>query len=127
VSCVCLSSDGRLALSASHDRTVQVWILDWDLEARRRSEWDEGARPYLEVFLSAQTFWAAELPDNIWFSEEELSPALTRCGRPRWTESDFERLLFTLGCAGFGWLRPEGVRRELEKMAASWQGPPPLA
>lgn len=23
-----------------------------------------------------------------------------------------------LGCAGYGWLRPEGVRRELEKMAA---------
>jgi hypothetical protein len=30
----------------------------------------------------------------------------------------------TLGCVGFGWLRPAGVRRELEKMTASWQGPP---
>ena len=36
------------------------------------------------------------------------------------------QLLFTLGCAGYGWLRPEGVRRELDKMAASWQGPPTL-
>ena len=26
--------------------------------------------------------------------------------------------------AGFGWLRPEGVRRELEKMAARWREPP---
>jgi WD40 repeat protein/serine/threonine protein kinase len=124
---VCLSCDGRLALSGSHDRSIQVWILDWDLEAKRRSDWDEGARPYLEMFLSAHTPWGAELPVKREPSEQELQLALTRRGKPRWTERDFERLLFTLGCAGYGWLRPEGVRRELEKMAASWQGPPPLA
>ena len=27
---------------------------------------------------------------------------------------------------GYGWLRPEGVRRELEKMTAEWQGPPKM-
>src|SRR5205814_503438 len=43
-----------------------------------------------------------------------------------WTKDDFRRLLDRLGCAGYGWLRPEGVRRELEKMAADWRGPPPL-
>jgi WD40 repeat protein len=127
VASVCLSCDGRLALSGSHDRTIQVWILDWELEARRQSDWDEGARPYLELFLSAQTPWAAELPVAREPSEQELQLALTRRGKPRWTDSDFDRLLFTLGCAGYGWLRPEGVRRELEKMAASWQGPPVLA
>ena len=30
-----------------------------------------------------------------------------------------------LGCAGYGWLRPEGVRRKLEEMAAEWTGPLP--
>jgi hypothetical protein len=31
-----------------------------------------------------------------------------------------------LGCTGYGWLRPDGVRRELEKMAAAWHEPPTL-
>ena len=51
---------------------------------------------------------------------------LTRRGRPALTEDDFRELLVTLDCHGFGWLRPEGVRRELEKMAAAWPSPPPL-
>ena len=43
-------------------------------------------------------------------------------GRPllleRW-QRDFVRTLF-------GWLRPDGVRRALERMNALWQGLPPL-
>ncbi len=44
------------------------------------------------------------------------------------TEDDFKQLLYTLGCAGYGWLRPEGVRRELEtlRVARGWQGTPRL-
>jgi len=56
----------------------------------------------------------------------EIRRGLTRRGTPSWTEEDFELLLFTLGCAGFGWLRPEGVRRKLEQLTRKWQGPPPL-
>jgi hypothetical protein len=44
-----------------------------------------------------------------------------------WTEEDFHCLLDRLGYAGYGWLRPEGVRRKLEKVAANWQSPPPMA
>jgi hypothetical protein len=58
-------------------------------------------------------------------SEQQIQQALTRRGKPRWTEEHFAQLLATLGHAGFGWLHPEGVRRKLEKMAAAWQGPPP--
>jgi len=42
---------------------------------------------------------------------------LTRLSKPTWTEEDFKGLLHTLGCAGYGWLRQEGVRRKLEEMA----------
>ncbi len=49
---------------------------------------------------------------------------LYRGGRPRWSEDDFKGLLHSLGCAGYGWLQPEGVRRELERMTASWREPP---
>ena len=70
--------------------------------------------------------FAGSLPQDREPTEEEVTLALTRRGRPRWGEADFQRLLDTLGCAGYGWLRAEGVRRELEKMAAEWEGPPPL-
>jgi hypothetical protein len=30
-------------------------------------------------------------------------------------EDDFQGLLYTLGSALYGWLRPENVRRELER------------
>jgi hypothetical protein len=53
--------------------------------------------------------------------------AIVQEALPVWSEADFRDLLSILGCAGYGWLRPEGVRRELQKMAATWQGPPPLA
>jgi hypothetical protein len=49
---------------------------------------------------------------------------LTRRGKPVWTEEDFEELLFGLGCAGYGWLRPDGVRRQLQQMARGWKGRP---
>jgi hypothetical protein len=49
-------------------------------------------------------------------SEEEVTLALTRRGTPTWTEEDFQQLLVTLGCAGYGWLIPVGVRQQLEAM-----------
>jgi WD40 repeat protein len=118
VASVRLSADGRLALSGSWDETLKVWLLDWDLEDNRPTDWDERARPYLEVFLSAHQPYANELPAGRTPTDEELVLALTRKGRPIWTEDDFNQFLYTLGCAGYGWLRPEGVRRELEKMSA---------
>jgi len=92
--------------------------LDWELEARDAADWDEGARPHLETFLTLHTPYASDDPTT--------PEGLTRRGRPAWTEEDFQDLIRDLQHAGYGWLRPEGVKRELEKMAANWEGPPPL-
>jgi len=88
-------------------------------------DWDERARPYLEVFLTQQTPYAADLPQARHPREKEIQLALSQWGKPEITREDFQRLLDTLGCAGNGWLRPERAQRELEKMAANWQGPAP--
>jgi hypothetical protein len=45
---------------------------------------------------------------------------------PTWSDADFQHLLHILGCSGLGWLRPEGVRKKLNEMAATWQGPPSM-
>jgi WD40 repeat protein len=126
VSSVFLCPDGRYALSGSWDNTLKLWALDWELEDRECADWDEGATPYLDVFLSQQTPYATFLRVNRPATEEEITLRLTRHGRPRWDKADFQQLLHTLGCSGYGWLRPEGVRKKLEEMAATWEGPPPL-
>jgi len=54
-------------------------------------------------------------------TEAEITIALTRRGIPTWTEEDFQKLLYTLGCAGYGWLRPEGVRQQLGMMKKNRQ------
>jgi hypothetical protein len=97
----CLSADGRYALSGGSDKKLHLWQLDWELEEREPADWDEGARPFLEVFLTAHT----------------SSGGLFRGSKTEWTEQDFQSLLYTLGCAGYGWLRTEGVRQKLADMA----------
>jgi WD40 repeat protein len=121
VKSVCLSADGRFALSGSNDKTLKLWFLDWELEENQPADWSEEARPYLSLFLSAHTPYAGQLPEGREPTDEEITRALTRQGRPRWSEDDFKGLLYTLGCAGYGWLRPDGVGRELERMAAAWR------
>ena len=93
----------RFVLSASEDATVRLWELDWDYDFPDPADWDEGARPYLDIFLTLHTPYG---PDG-----------LTRRGKPQWSEGDFQNLLKDLGYRGYGWLRPEGVRKKLEELA----------
>jgi len=120
VTSVTFSADGRYALSGSADRTLKLWVLDWELADAALTDWDEGARPYLEMFLSRHTPYAiaperVRSPLSRLFksapAEDEISRTLTRQGPPVWTESDFQALLHTLGQAGYGWLRAPGIRR----------------
>jgi WD40 repeat protein len=117
---ISVSADWRHLLVASEDG-LSRWFLDWDLEENHPADWEEGARPYLALFLRAHQPYAAELSQDSEPTDEEVTMSLTRRGRPVWTEQDFEGLLYTLGCAGYGWLRTKGVRRELERMAAEWK------
>jgi WD40 repeat protein/serine/threonine protein kinase len=116
IASVCLSADSRLALSGGNDGSLILLNLDWELEDQLPANWDEGARPYLESFLVLHTPYAGTLPADREPSEAEITLAMTRQGTPTWTEEDFQNLLYTLGCAGYGWLRPEGVRQQLEAM-----------
>ena len=126
VTSVSFSADGRWALSGSSDKTLRLWELDWEYEFPGWAEWDDEVRPYLDNFLSLHTPCVSDLPVTQVPSEEQVTLALSRQGKPTWTEDEFTGLLQTLGSAGYGWLRPEGVRKKLEELAAGWQGPPPF-
>jgi hypothetical protein len=106
-----ISGDGRLAVwhdlffiraELRHRGSFVVCELDYELEGRDGADWDEGARPYLDAFLSIHKRVAG--------------------GAPSWSELDFEKLNRRLGRDGYGWLRPPTVRRELDRMAKEWRG-----
>jgi WD40 repeat protein len=112
VTSVCFSSDSNLIVSGSRDKSIKVWHLDWDYDFQEPAAWDEQARPYLADFLTLHCSAGDE--------------GVSRSGKPVWSGEDFEKFLLDLQYRGYGWLRPDGVRRELEKMTVEWKGPPPM-
>jgi WD40 repeat protein len=110
VTSVAMSLDGRWALSGSEDNALRLWELVWDYDFPAPADWDEGARPYLEIFLTLHTPYARP-------------GTLERKGQPAWTEEDFQDLLTELSFRGYGWLRPQGIRQKLTNMSLDWTGP----
>lgn len=82
-----------------HRRIVRVRFLDWDLVAAADADFDETARPLLEDFLSAHD-----------------PPGAGSADAGEWPQADFDQLMSTLGFAGLGWLRRDGVRRQILQM-----------
>ena len=75
--------------SAEESEAIHILNLDYDLHFPGWHDWDEGARPYLDIFLTFHS---------------------------NWTDDDFNNILIPdLRNRGYGWLRPEGVRAELKK------------
>ncbi len=111
-----LSPDGRYVFSGSDDQSCKLWLLDWELADQPSRHWDEGASPYLEVFLRLHTPSVGILPASRQPSAEEITLALTCKGTPTWTEINFSYLIQTLKAAGYGWLQPNGVRQQLHQM-----------
>jgi WD40 repeat protein/serine/threonine protein kinase len=103
---ISLTPDARWLLSGGADETFGLWELDWDYTVPPPADWDEGVQPYLEIFLRQRHL---------------RSPG----GPPYWDMADFALLLAELQRRGYGWLRPDGVRRVLEDMTAMWPAAPP--
>ena len=95
---VCASPDARYAVTAGQDG-VRVWELDWEFSFPEPADWHEGARPHLEAFLSRRSL--------------TLPPGQS----PSWSDADIDGLLTDLSRKGFGWVKPEAVRRELRSLS----------
>ncbi|MBN2559617.1 MAG: protein kinase [Phycisphaerae bacterium] len=98
----------RVFSMSGHDHCeMHSWELDRDHNFPGWSDWDAGASPHLESFVTLHCPYGED--------------GFTRVGKPQWTDGDFEQLIRQLQQAGYGWLGPEGVKKKLEEMAASWQ------
>jgi len=94
-----LFPEGRFAVSGSEDNTIRLWEFDWNYKFPEPADRDDGALPYLENFLHH---------------------------RKTWNHEEFQELIRTLSCAGYGWLRQEGVKKELEKISSAFKRECPL-
>jgi WD40 repeat protein len=83
------SKDGQSILIASQ-KEIRIYNIDYELFFPGWQDWDDGARPYLDIFITLH---------------------------PDWTDEDFNNILIPdLQNRGFGWLRPEGVKAKLIKI-----------
>lgn len=131
VTSVDMTPDARYLVSSSYEGT-KVWELIWRLEPRDVVEWDEAARPCLEILLNANAAWDGKLSTPVDMTEEEIKNSLRRQG-PSWgawhapsEKNDWHRVWHlgwdieeTLGHAGYGWLSEAGS--EGSKFMEQWQ------
>jgi hypothetical protein len=100
VAAVAMGGDGSSALSAGADGSLRLWFIDWQPEEVPESGgWDDRVRPFLEVFLRRR------------------EDARGGGGLPTWSAQDLAALVGDLARRGFGWLAPERIERELERLA----------
>ncbi|MBF0553271.1 MAG: serine/threonine protein kinase [Nitrospirae bacterium] len=102
---IAISPDCRYIVTGGDDAVAGVWYADWQVTVKKLTEWDEGARPFVEIFLSLAT--AGRYP---------------QVKKPQWTEEDFSGLLRELSLRGYGWLSADGIKNKLNEMAANWKG-----
>lgn len=96
VAALCFSADGSLVFAGGPDG-VHCWELDWEFTFPEATDWDEGARPFVEAFLA-----------------REKTPAGPEQARA---------MLDELGRRGFGWLGAKGVAEMLDAVHhGGWTG-----
>lgn len=83
------SQDGQYVMAGSEAHTIRLWKFDYEYEFPGWADWDEGARPFLGIFLAQH---------------------------PNYNDAEFDNFISDLQNRGYGWLRPEGVKAKLEEM-----------
>ncbi|MBF0518657.1 MAG: protein kinase [Nitrospirae bacterium] len=110
-----ISKDWRFVIAKNEkdESKINVFFIDWELIYKKPIDWDEGALPYIELFINQHTPYASNIPLDREPTNSEIKLALTRRGKVSWTEEDFLKLNDEIAYAGYGWLKTKGVRLKL--------------
>ncbi|KJR43702.1 serine/threonine protein kinase [Candidatus Magnetoovum chiemensis] len=103
----CFNDSCLYVISGGMDKNINIWYLEWELEGKDKLNWDEGARPYLVNFIVRHIISSkgkSKQPEQI-----------------IWDEEDFEELVNELKIRGYGWLKPNGIRKKLKEIAQNWK------
>ncbi len=102
---VSFSPDGCYAVSGGADNLIKIWTLDWSLDSPPLTGWEESADVWLKAFLrTREGFIPLAGPEQ---KSEPVS----------WADGDLKQLLYTLACAGYGWLAPADVSARLQALS----------
>ena len=118
IDAIAVTPDSRMAITGDQRGKLQYWVLDWELLETAPAPWHDAAEPILDAFLTLRTPYAGDLPSEYSPTQDELLAALQRKGRPEYNDGDVDELMYTLGCAGLGYLTRAGVEEHLQSMAA---------
>ncbi|MDH5638355.1 MAG: hypothetical protein OEZ04_07685, partial [Nitrospinota bacterium] len=121
INSVALTLDGKYAITCGDDKWIKVWTLDWELDEKQTTHWDEAARPWAVEFMAQRTPRLGELPEGRDPFEKEISSALTSRGKVS-MKSGVEDYYTMLGYAGFGWLDRDGAESRLWEVSKTWEG-----
>jgi len=94
ISTVTVTPDNQYVLSGSTDKTLILWRLIWVLDFPKEVDWDYRVQPFLENFLA--------------------------CHQSEWTPDNWQSLITDLQRHGFGWIRSNGIKNKLMKMAQKY-------
>jgi tetratricopeptide (TPR) repeat protein len=89
---LCISGDGS-KIAVLTEKNIEILDIDWDFDFPGWTDWDEGARPYLDNFLRAS---------------------------PNYDDSDLSLLIGQLQNAGYGFLKRESVLAKLDQSRFGW-------
>jgi hypothetical protein len=102
-----VAGDGSFVIAGDPgSHALRLWRVEWEWSFPEEDDWDDDAEPYLYFFLVRHILGPSPL--------EGITAPLT--AEPEWSEREFSELLSELELRGYGWLRPDGVRRHLEQM-----------
>ena len=108
------SPSGRYALSGGADHVLKLWAMDWDLSERQPGDWDKGALPCLKSWLARRANGDRVYGPTM---ARRFGSGLFGATRGAVGDAEMAEVVHLLGCAGYGWLRPEAVRARLDRMA----------
>ena len=109
------SPDGSLLLTAGREDTINMWMIDWQLEPLSPADCGEEIIPYLKNFLRAHIPYSEKFKAGN-LTEDNIKRALKREGTPQWNDKDFKELIQRLQYSGYGNVKEDSIKKELERL-----------